>query len=996
MFRDLERNKEMIEGSYIKLKSYYHYNKNIIFMKQKIADFEYKQVEMEKKIELLANVLKDPSLYEKDIQGWIDGISYYVLPKAFQSKRMNDIVQAAISVNESVCKVNFFIDMPIELHILDTLWTTILGKIVHDEQILSASCYGNCLDEYVLYNKSDDFLESINFKKRKLFKIYYNQYCNWKYDILNVAQKNADSNTIMVSLDVKNFYYSVKWKFESLYNIIANHVVLNQLIPLTNIISEIYNVYTMKLAKERVIIQDAYNGESVLPIGLFSSMLLANIYMAEYDARMRNNNSIIYYGRYVDDIQILLNIGNGTFGGSAEEIDYYLAESNGILDKKDSFYCLNSMENLCVQKEKLKIIFLEKYKSKIMLKKMQKTIHYPSQMDIIPEEELKLEDFEEGAYIIKGFNEQSKFRELSNIEIDGFQLARHMSFLVRMSKYDDINLANKDRAYLQNEGKRIKHFFKGSNALKYYTNWINGFYFFLLIDKNARDWKAYRDNINAAIDALTINHMEDIHNTRSLTLKKAIKRDLKRILEICMATSLALNPMVVDDSNKYVRDLAIKLRHANLFNHFLVSNPLVNYFDDLPDSVDLTNEKIFWDEYKQKTINESRKILFSPRFIHLDELFNYVYVKNIFRNRNFLLDRPQRTASDTIKNIIEYFCRINDIYISGEIDYELDAENTQVGNGYNLQRITFGGVEKSVIKVAIANVKLDLERCMVGLPLSNGFKLSRRDFLDFLIKSYEAKVNYILFPEFYLPFKWIPDVLTYVRKTGITVISGLQYAVSDVAAYNNVAVFGSFKSGGIKKYNNACMILREKNDYAPLEKEILALNGLECKDQEQPCYQIFSQNGIKYGLFLCYEFTDIVARALYKNEIDLIFTPENNKDTTYFSNIIESTTRDLHAFIVQANTSQYGDSRIIGPYNRNMRNIVQIKGGDKDAIIIGTIDIGNVKQYQDKEIKEMQDKLMRYRNLSEPKRKTKYKEEYSEKGKGKEPCKMSARFQKHE
>lgn len=38
MFSDIDRNCEMLIGSYKKLKSYYHYNKNFIFMKEKIAE----------------------------------------------------------------------------------------------------------------------------------------------------------------------------------------------------------------------------------------------------------------------------------------------------------------------------------------------------------------------------------------------------------------------------------------------------------------------------------------------------------------------------------------------------------------------------------------------------------------------------------------------------------------------------------------------------------------------------------------------------------------------------------------------------------------------------------------------------------------------------------------------------------------------------------------------------------------------------------------------
>ena len=63
-----------------------------------------------------------------------------------------------------------------------------------------------------------------------------------------------------------------------------------------------------------------------------------------------------------------------------------------------------------------------------------------------------------------------------------------------------------------------------------------------------------------------------------------------------------------------------------------------------------------------------------------------------------------------------------------------------------------------------------------------------------------------------------------------------------------------------------------------------------------------------------------------KSKIELLFVPQLNKDTNYFSAIVESTSRDLHCFVIQANTSAYGDSRITAPYKTEEKNILQIKG----------------------------------------------------------------------
>lgn len=40
-----------------------------------------------------------------------------------------------------------------------------------------------------------------------------------------------------------------------------------------------------------------------------------------------------------------------------------------------------------------------------------------------------------------------------------------------------------------------------------------------------------------------------------------------------------------------------------------------------------------------------------------------------------------------------------------------------------------------------------------------------------------------------------------------------------------------------------------------------------------------------------------------KTNIDMLFIPQLNRDTNYFASIVESAARDLHCFVIQANTS---------------------------------------------------------------------------------------------
>ena len=77
-----------------------------------------------------------------------------------------------------------------------------------------------------------------------------------------------------------------------------------------------------------------------------------------------------------------------------------------------------------------------------------------------------------------------------------------------------------------------------------------------------------------------------------------------------------------------------------------------------------------------------------------------------------------------------------------------------------------------------------------------------------------------------------------------------------------------------------------------------------------------------------------------------MFSIEYNQDTSYFSNIVESTTRDLGCFVVQVNTSNYGDTRIVGPCKRNYLNICSISGGEINSIHIGKVCLNDYRDYK--------------------------------------------------
>ena len=93
--------------------------------------------------------------------------------------------------------------------------------------------------------------------------------------------------------------------------------------------------------------------------------------------------------------------------------------------------------------------------------------------------------------------------------------------------------------------------------------------------------------------------------------------------------------------------------------------------------------------------------------------------------------------------------------------------------------------------------------------------------------------------------------------------------------------------------------------------------------------------------------TNIDYRAKFRGNVDAIIVPEWNSDTEMFGSLIEASAYDIHAFIVQCNDRQYGDTRIRIPAKKHHnRDIVRVKGGEEDFFVVGKLDIDKLRAFQ--------------------------------------------------
>ena len=257
------------------------------------------------------------------------------------------------------------------------------------------------------------------------------------------------------------------------------------------------------------------------------------------------------------------------------------------------------------------------------------------------------------------------------------------------------------------------------------------------------------------------------------------------------------------------------------------------------------------------------------------------------------------------------------------------------------------------IRIAIANTPVDpedIEASYLGAPNLGRDRMKRfanllNDISRFRDPT-KRRVDLVIFPEVSVPHAWESMLTSWSRRHHIGVICGLEHRVNaDETALNEVLAVLPYQTG--TGHWSCIPVRRLKRFYSPEEEFILENEGLKVPKVKRP-YQLFRWRGASFAVYNCFELTSIEDRALFKGHVDFIVATEFNRDVNYFSNIVESASRDLHCFVVQVNDSRFGDSRVVSPSKSDSMNPLRIKGGDNLTFMTMSLNLKALRTHQRK------------------------------------------------
>jgi hypothetical protein len=920
-----------IENAYKLLKRNYYHESYNLFLRNKIAQFEHEN--FKEKIEKIFDLLKSENKIK--LQEWVNKINFHILPKKIcnESKSSSFISNVKEFDEYDVDSINYFIDLPIELQIIDVLWCLTCGALL--DKKLTKDCYANKINKKLVieFNKENEV-------NSDLFCRYIDQYNSWRDNAINKALKcvkDDKDDILIVSMDLRKYYYSIDLNHEDLLSVLKDSFFDNELIKrrcvfLSYYLKVTHEKYREVLAGFLKLSHPECESNRFIPIGLMSSGILANWFLMKFDENLNNNLRPDYYGRYVDDIIILIRRPKIFKSNLREIVEYYFSEIFDIVD--DDYFLKEYDKKIKVQSEKLTFQYYDSSHSVAGLELFKKEIEERSSaFKFLPDEHI-FSSLEKFAYDVLYNGSVNKFRSIVGLCENDIELIRYLSshiMLQRLSKSDKSIEVIPD----------LKKFFKGLNIFRFHKQWERVYQYAVIVG-NLNFTKDFYFRIMVEIKKVSYNKSKEIEGK--------IKRDLYLYNNIALKTTLALlgetniNQIIhyISYDGLDINDIKI-YRTSNMIRHHLVSWPLLNYcnFDG-----DLIDESQY---FKLDSIKlDPLKVKFTPRFIHLDE---WQLLK--FKDNILALEKDNSSGGVVLWNkmkqdVIDY----KEIKKIKNLSVNLFSEEIKYDSSTYKSSCIVGESERDKIKVALANFRLKNEDVVNSIRKDSKVNISverQSELYKILNLVNSENADMLIMPEVSVPVSWLPFMSAYSRRNQIALIFGLEHLVLGDNAYNFIFEILPFKERKI--FKSTVVIPRLKNHYSPSEKLLiknlrLKVPEILVKSKQKYAYHKCKWRGVSFASYNCFELADISHRILFKSEVDLLIACVYNKDINYFKSILESAVRDIHCYVAQSNTSLYGGSCVLQPTSSISMEKIYVKGGENNTILTTTLDIKVLRKFQ--------------------------------------------------
>ena len=983
---------EWLSKAYKKLKSSVYFDKTNLILRDKIVDFESSIEDLEDYFKKLASKINDKKEFKKLEKDILDSISILYFPKKLgDGKKIRDndsesvLIVNDCSKNLQIDEMQYFIDMDVRGHILGVLWIMLIGYRV--DKKLYAHSYGNRIRKN-LYN---EFSNEPTYSPY-LFQPYFEQYESWRDNAMEKALDHLKKrqDVIILTLDFKRYYYSVDMNEEA-FKVIYDDAFNDDATAKNSEINKELNEFVCSVIQKYS--SNFEGNKNILPIGFLPSNVLGNWFLNSFDNAIVDGWNPVYFGRYVDDILIVdkvehngiihKKIQDGSLSAK-EIIDYYLIQCSKWSGSHDNFQCENSSGNglfiedkdldgsegktykvnkkylvpknnnseIALQESKLRVFYFKNSETDALITCFRNNISKnKSEFRHMPEDVavFQKDDYSE-IYHLQTSESPNKFRGINGILLDKYELSKFLGKHLRIGGLIEDVVESKFE-------KDIHIIFNPKVTIENYLSWEKVIEIFV-INERFETAKKFVFSILNSIDELEYSGKD---RTMPVKVKESITVEMiKRCLclHLYSAVSRAFALVWKDKSFEILEEIYDKLKESKIDiedkNKKRINYCKTRMIDKYVMPVPIDMLKIENVIHSKKEINlthfyevlPSTKKSFEPNYIYYPYLITmYDFsiigaIEGIHSNDSFKKFRAFKNAYDK-QNKRYIYCNYR-----GAKGKETSIKVTAMKSiGEDVCEISVGDSRKDKLSIAIANVKLshkNFEKVIKEKP--NRSYERYRDVSILVNNAIDENADMLIMPESFIPFEWLPTLARTCAKNDLAIVTGVEHILFDDNIFNLTAVILPYQEEGHRCANISFHL---KTHYAPNEKS--EIYGYGFKEIEGKIHELYKWNDCYFPVYCCYELASIKDRALFQSYADFLIAIEWNRDVNYYSNILESLSRDIHCYCIQVNSSDYGDSRVTKPSKTEEKDMIRTKGGKNSTILVETIDISALRNFQIKD-----------------------------------------------
>lgn len=859
---------------------------------------------------------------------------------------------------------------PVAFHVVSALWIQKVGHLY--DGVLKDCAYGSRLrrKRHKAGKPSGPSYTSLG-----SFRPYSFGFRAWRENGLRSIHKALDDgkSVIAVTADLRSFYHEVSPEYllhPTFLKEFGIQLTDDQWL-FTKQLIEAMRTWAANTPEHR---EEPSRG---MPVGLSAPRVIANALLAGFDAMIQHELAPLYYGRYVDDVLLVLDNQRGM--ASDEDVWRHISErSHGMVevgeDKGEPAYWIqlsySATSRLRFAGNKQKVFSLKGSSGKSLLNSISRTVaETSSDWRLLPDLPGDSDELTND-FVTAG---QDATEEVDNLrKSDGMSL-RRLAFALRLRNLEAVERDLRPDQWKSHRDKffqlALDHMITVPGLFAYgpYLSRLVG------LAVACRDWEHAEAVVSRLISLFQIlgeskHDSDQLESCKPLMLEACMEATIKAIGN-GKYTAAELNGLLAAFENELFLDTPSAKKCLALGKRLYASDLAREAFreiwlDDADDEDVHAVRKAEWNVRLPQDVGNIFRLEDAKEFLGKTRLGRKGVPRAIaFPTRPFdpgeivLLDQACLTNAKQLNRWVKA--------LRGS-ELQFDDEGGDAGSP---------GVDETI--VAISNRGMPASP-MVAVPcfetkavswiasVSNTpdpdpdryFRLNR--LVNDVIRG-RQNVQYLILPELALPRRWFNRLAHKLSHNGISLIAGLEYLHFKPASRKAKAALAGIATGLVSNQVRASLVtdvlgyrthmiyVQEKERPAPAEEaELHTIAGKLLKPKYEPARKAIIQHGsFRFGILICSELTNIDFRQRLRGEIDALFVPEWNKDTNSFASLVEASALDIHCFVVQANNRIYGDCRIRAPFAEPyQRDVVRVKGGEMDYFVIGKLDVPGLRAFQ--------------------------------------------------